>query len=61
MKTTSFKELEDAKAFAEAVSKEEGVVQHVNFNQSEPEEKYEVSDWYTQGLTIISYEKGLQL
>lgn len=49
--------LEDAKAEAQRVSDEEGVVQHVEETE-EGSGKYRVSDWYDSDLTVASYEHG---
>lgn len=49
--------LEDAKAEAQRVSDEEGVVQHVEETE-EGSGKYKVSDWYDSDLTVASYEHG---
>ena len=49
--------LEDAKAEAKRISKEEGVIQHVEETE-EGSGKYRVSDWYDSDLTVVSYEEG---
>ena len=50
--------LEDAKDEAQSISRQEGIVQHVE--ETEPGSgKYRVSDWYDSDLTVISYERGL--
>ena len=43
---------------AKRVSKEEGVVQHVN---KTIRGDYYVSDWFCDGSTIASYENGKKL
>jgi hypothetical protein len=52
--------LEDAKAEAKRISREEGVVQHVEETE-EGSGKYKVSDWYDSDLTVASYEDGMSL
>ena len=52
--------LEDAKAEAQRISDEEGVVQHVE-ETSEGSGEYRVSDWYDSDLTVASYENGREL
>lgn len=52
--------LADAKAEAERVSEEEGVVQHVEETEK-GSGKYRVSDWYDSDLTVASYENGEEL
>jgi hypothetical protein len=47
--------LEDAKKEAQRISKEEGVIQHVEVT---PDLGYRVSDWYDDDYTIISYNNG---
>lgn len=51
--------LEDAKAKAKHISKEEGVVQHVEETE-EGSGEYRVSDWYDSDLTVVSYENGME-
>lgn len=48
-------DLEQVKALAKEISAKEGVVQHVN---RIGKNKYEISDWYDSGTTIISFEDG---
>lgn len=50
--------LKVAKQEAEKISREEGVVQHVN---QKPSGEYEVSDWYDSETTVASYEFGQQI
>lgn len=50
--------LEAVKAEALRISKEEGVVQHVN---SIDNDRYKISDWYDSDSTICSYENGREL
>lgn len=52
--------LEDAKAEAKRVSREEGVVQHVEETE-EGSGKYRVSNWYDSDLTVVSYEDGIEM
>jgi hypothetical protein len=52
--------LEDAKAEAQRISQEEGVVQHVE-ETSEGSGEYRVSDWYDSDLTVASYQNGMEL
>jgi hypothetical protein len=52
--------LEDAKAEAKRISREEGVVQHVEETE-EGSGKYRLSDWYDSDLTVASYEDGMSL
>jgi len=52
--------LKDAKEEAQRVSKEEGVVQHVEETE-EGSGKYRVSDWYDSDLTVVSYQNGMEL
>ena len=47
--------LEAAKKEAQRISKEEGVIQHVEVT---PDLGYRVSDWYDDDYTIISYNNG---
>ena len=47
----------DAKEEAQRISKEEGVVQHVEKTE-EGSNKYRVSDWYDSDLTVVSYNNG---
>lgn len=47
--------LEDAMKEAQRISKEEGVIQHVEIT---PDLGYRVSDWYDDDYTIISYNNG---
>lgn len=49
--------LEDAKAEALKISKEEGVAQHVEETE-EGSGTYRVSDFYDSDLTVVSYENG---
>ena len=51
--------LEDAKAEAQHISQEEGVVQHVE-KTSEGSEEYRVSDWYDSDLTVATYIRGME-
>jgi HD superfamily phosphohydrolase len=51
--------LKDAKEEAKRISKEEGVVQHVERTE-EGSNKYRVSDWYDSDLTVASYNKGYE-
>lgn len=51
--------LEDAKAEAQRISQEEGVVQHVE-ETSEGSGEYRVSDWYDSDLTVATYERGME-
>lgn len=51
-------DLNTAKSKAQKISKEEGVVQHVNRISNN---KYSVQDFYDDDSTIISYENGKQL
>ena len=51
--------LEDAKAEAQRISQEEGVVQHVE-ETSEGSEEYRVSDWYDSDLTVATYIRGME-
>jgi hypothetical protein len=51
--------LEDAKAEAQRISQEEGVVQHVE-ETSEGSEEYRVSDWYDSDLTVATYVRGME-
>ena len=48
--------LEQAKAEAQRISKEEGVAQHVN----KVGNRYRVEDWYDSDTTVASYENGEQ-
>lgn len=52
--------LKDAKEEAKRISKEEGVVQHVEETE-ERSEKYRVSDWYDSDLTVTSYKDGIEI
>jgi hypothetical protein len=52
--------LEDAKAEAQRISQEEGVVQHVE-ETSEGSGEYRISDWYDSDLTVASYQNGMEL
>jgi hypothetical protein len=52
--------LEDAKAEAKRISREEGVTQHVEETE-EGSGKYRVSDWYDSDLTVASYENGINI
>jgi hypothetical protein len=47
--------LEDAKAEAKRIAKEEGVVQHVEETE-EGSGEYRVSDWYDSDLTVATYD-----
>lgn len=49
---------EQAKAEAQRISREEGVVQHVN---QVSDNRFKVSDWYDGDNTVISFENGRQL
>jgi hypothetical protein len=51
-------DLETAKAEAQQISEEEGVVQHVN---ELPNGGYTISNWYDSDNTVISYENGMKL
>ena len=51
--------LKDAKEEAKRISKEEGVVQHVERTEK-GSNKYRVSDWYDSDLTVTSYNKGYE-
>jgi hypothetical protein len=51
--------LKDAKEEAKRISKEEGVIQHVERTE-EGSNKYRVSDWYDSDLTVASYNKGYE-
>jgi hypothetical protein len=50
--------LENLKQKAQKISKEEGVAQHVN---KISDDNYEISNWYDDDRTIISYENGEEL
>lgn len=52
--------LKDAKEEAQRISKEEGVVQHVEETE-EGSGEYRVSDWYDSDLTVASYQNGMEL
>jgi hypothetical protein len=52
--------LEKAKAEAQRISQEEGVVQHVE-ETSEGSGEYRISDWYDSDLTVASYQNGMEL
>jgi hypothetical protein len=56
-----FYSYEDAVEHAKTISKNQGVVQHVNEIPGSLEDSYEVSDWYDSDLTVISFENGRQL
>lgn len=56
LKENVFDYLDDAKEEAKRISKEEGVVQHVNGLANG---KYKVSDWYDSEETVCSYENGI--
>jgi hypothetical protein len=47
--------LKDAMKEAQRISKEEGVIQHVEIT---PDLGYRVSDWYDSDLTVVSYNNG---
>jgi hypothetical protein len=49
--------LEDAKEVAEKISREEGVVQHVN----QTPHGYKIEDWYDSDSTVASFENGMQI
>lgn len=49
--------LEQMKAKAKKISKEEGCVQHVN---KSPAGGYIVEDWYDCDKTVCSYQNGIQ-
>jgi len=51
---------EEAIKLAKTLSKE-GVVQHVNEIPGSRNEFYEISDWYDNDLTVISFENGREL
>jgi hypothetical protein len=50
--------LKAAKKEAQKISKEEGVVQHVNMISNN---KYKVEDFYDSDTTVSSYENGREL
>lgn len=54
----SKKELEIAKKEAQKISKEEGVVQHVNKTRNGG---YRVEDWYDSDNTVASYNNGMEI
>ena len=56
-----FYSYEDAVEHAKAISKNQGVVQHVNEIPGSLEDSYVVSDWYDEDATLISFENGRQL
>jgi hypothetical protein len=56
-----FYSYEDAVEHAKAISKNHGVVQHVNEIPGSLEDSYVVSDWYDKDATLISFENGRQL
>jgi hypothetical protein len=56
-----FYSYEDAVEHAKAISKNHGVVQHVNEIPGSLEDSYVVSDWYDEDATLISFENGRQL
>lgn len=51
-------DLDAAKSKAKEISREEGVVQHVNLISNN---NYAVQDWYDEDSTIASFENGRQL
>jgi len=55
---SSTNNFEEIKQKAQRISKEEGVAQHVN---KISDNNYQVSDWYDNDSTIISYENGEEL
>lgn len=54
----NYSSLEQAKAEAERISAEEGVVQHVN---ELPGGGFVVSDWYDDDFTVASFQSGVPL
>jgi len=51
-------DFEQVKAEAQRISREEGVVQHVN---QVGNDRYKISDWYDDDNTVVSFENGRQL
>lgn len=62
-----FSNMQKAREFAEAVSKDQRCTQHINAHCAWNKDKcvvevrsYEVSDWFVDGSTLMSYTNGRQ-
>ena len=60
-----FSNMQEAREFAEAVSKDQRCTQHISAQCAWNSEKgevevlsYEVSNWYVDGSTVVTYHKG---
>lgn len=57
-KVARIETFQDAVEYAQRISKEEGVVQHI---EETPQGDYKIVDWYDADKTIMSFENGREL